>query len=285
MPSRYDLHTHSTASDGTLSPQELVRHAKDMGVQVLALTDHDSTEGIAAAKQEAIAVGITLISGVEVSTNWSGASIHLVGLGVDLECKELQSGLAGLRDLREQRAQEMGRRLEQSGISGAYDGARELAFGKLIGRAHFARFLVEAGHAESVRKVFKRYLKRGKPGYVASSWVALEEAVRWIHAAGGLALIAHPARYPFTNSKMRRLLGEFVEMGGDGLEVVSGSYSRDDVVNMARYAREFNLLASVGSDYHGPENRWIEVGRLPQLPVEVQPVWQRWGDDLSLLSA
>ncbi len=285
MSSVYDLHTHSTASDGTLSPVELVRHARDMGVQVLAITDHDTTDGINAAAQEAAAVGISLIPGVEVSTSWGGCSIHLLGLGIEPDCAELQQGLAGVRETREQRAQEMGRRLEKAGITGAYAGARVFAAGTLVGRAHFARYLVETGHAATVRKVFQHYLKTGKPGYVATQWAPLEDAVSWIHASGGQALIAHPARYRFTRSKMRRLLSEFVEMGGDGMEVIAGSYTGDDIANMASHAREFDLLASVGSDYHGPENQWIEVGRLPQLPTGVRAVWQGWGEDIARLSA
>ncbi len=285
MSSIYDLHTHSTASDGTLSPVELVRHARDIGVQVLALTDHDTTDGIDAAQQEAAAVGITLIPGVEISTSWGGGTIHLLGLGIDRGCRDLQQGLAGLRETRELRAEKIGRGLERSGISGAYAGAKRFATGAHIGRAHFARHLVEAGHAESMRKAFQKHLKVGRPGYVAAQWAPLEDVVNWIHTAGGQALIAHPACYSFTRSKMRRLLAEFVEMGGDGMEVVSASYNRDDIANMARHAIEFELLASVGSDYHGPENQWIEVGRLPPLPSGVKAVWQGWSGDRLRLSA
>jgi predicted metal-dependent phosphoesterase TrpH len=285
MSSIYDLHTHSTASDGTLSPAELVRHAGDLGVQVLSITDHDTTDGVHEAEQEAAAVGIALIPGVEISTSWGNSGVHILGLGIDPECHQLQQGLAGLRETREQRAQEMGRRLEKNGISGAYAGARTFADGSLVGRVHFARYLVETGHAESVRQVFQHYLKMGKPGYVSTQWATIENAVSWIHAAGGQALIAHPARYRFTRSKMIRLLGEFVEIGGDGMEVIAGSYSKDDIANMARYTREFDLLASVGSDYHGPENQWIEVGRLPPLPTGVRAIWQGWSDDITKLSA
>jgi len=272
----YDLHNHSTASDGTLQPAALVRLAVEAGVEVLALTDHDSTEGIEEARQAAVSAGITLIPGAEISVTWNKQTLHIVGLNLDIACGPLQQGLAGLRAFRERRAREIGERLERAGIGGAYAGARALSNGHLISRTHFARYLVQVGAAVDLRQVFKRFLVQGKPGHVAGQWASLEEAVAWIHAAGGQAVLAHPARYNLTRSKLRRLLREFVALGGDALEVVSGSHSRDDYQVMARYAREFGLLASAGSDFHSPENPWIALGRLPQLPEGCRPIWGDW---------
>ncbi|MCG7946169.1 MAG: PHP domain-containing protein, partial [Candidatus Thiodiazotropha taylori] len=272
----YDLHSHSTASDGTLSPRALVQRAAEAGVEVLALTDHDTTAGIDEASEAAQSCGLVLIPGVEVSVSWNRQTVHLVGLNLDPHDSQLDAGLQKLRDFREWRAEEIGRRLDKAGISGAYEGALALAEGCLVSRTHFARFLVQSGIVEDERKVFKRFLVSGKPGHVPGEWASLEEAVGWIHAAGGQAVIAHPARYRMTRSKLRQLLKQFVALQGDGLEVVSGSHSRDDYVNMAKHARDFDLLASAGSDFHCPENPWIELGRLPRLPEGCKPVWQSW---------
>ncbi len=273
---RYDLHTHSTASDGSLTPTELTRCAHAAGVRAMALTDHDTLEGLHEAARSASALGMDFVPGVEVSVSWQGLTVHIVGLGVDRDDPVLKRGLAGLREFRDWRAEEIGRRLARHGIAGAFDGARALASGGLISRTHFARFLVAQGHAADVRAVFRRFLVAGKPGFVNGQWAELDDAVRWIHQAGGQAVIAHPARYNATRTKLRRLIGEFAEVGGEGLEVVSGSHSRDDYFNMARHAREVGLLASAGSDYHGPEHPWIRLGRLPALPHGCRPIWKDW---------
>jgi hypothetical protein len=251
----------------------LVERAAAAGVETLALTDHDTLAGLAEARAAADALGLRLIPGVEVSVTWGGRTVHVVGLGLDTACKTLADGLAGLQDYRVWRAEEIGRRLAKAGYAGALEGAKQHAAGALIGRTHFARFLVERGAASDIRDVFKRFLVAGKPGHVPGEWTTLEQALGWIHAAGGIAVIAHPARYNFTRTKMRRLLGELKECGGRGLEVVSGSHSKDDYFVYARHAREEGLLASAGSDYHGPEKPWIELGRLPPLPDGCTPVW------------
>lgn len=277
MSPPFDLHTHSTASDGTLTPTELVERAAAGGVGTLALTDHDTLEGLAEAAAAARSAGIELVPGVEISVTWEGGTVHLVGLNVDTGCESLQAGLARLREFRDWRAREIGRRLARdAGIADAFDGARALSNGRLVSRTHFARYLVAQGRAESVRDVFNKFLKQGKPGHVAGQWAGLAEAVTWIRAAGGQAVLAHPARYPLTRTRLRRLLGEFREAGGAGLEVVSGSHSRDDVFHMAQQARAHGLLASAGSDYHGPEQPWIELGRLPDLPPGCRPIWAEW---------
>jgi predicted metal-dependent phosphoesterase TrpH len=279
MSLHYDLHSHSLASDGTLSPAELVQYASSAGVDILALTDHDDTSGLSEASQAAQVLGLCLIHGVEISVTWNKQTVHVVGLQIDSESSPLQQGLARLREFRNWRAEEMGRRLAKHGIEGAFPAASRLAKGRIISRTHFAQFLAEEGHARSVRDVFKHFLKPRKPGYVPGEWATLEEALDWIHTAGGQAVIAHPARYTMTASKRRTLFGEFVELGGEGLEVVSGSHSRGDTLSMAQYAKQFGLLASCGSDYHGPQNPWIALGRLPPLPKSCQPIWSAWDLD------
>ncbi len=272
----FDLHSHSTASDGTLTPTELVRHAHDAGVGTLALTDHDTTEGISEARQAATRLDLGLIAGVEISVTWSGQTVHIVGLNLDTENARLQEGLAGLRAFRDWRAREIGKRLEKASIPGAYAGALALSNGRLVSRTHFARFLADNGHAKDVRDVFKHFLVNGKPGHVAGEWAPLAEAVSWIRDAGGQAVIAHPARYRMTRTKLRRLIEAFRDAGGEALEVVSGSHSRDEAFTMARHAKDFDLLGSAGSDYHGPENPWIEMGRLDALPPGCKPIWYDW---------
>jgi hypothetical protein len=276
MPHTYDLHTHSAASDGTLTPTELVARAAAKGVEVLALTDHDTMEGIAGAEQAADAAGLVLTPGVEVSVNWGEWCVHIVGLTIDRHNQELGTGLGRLLEHRHWRAQEMGRRLAVAGIPNTFEGATALSNGHLIGRTHFARFLAREGYGATEREVFNRYLVRGKPGFVMGDWASLEEAVGWILAAGGRAVIAHPARYRFTGSKMRRLIGEFKELGGAGIEVVSASHSPEETVLFARYAWQNGLLASAGSDFHGPENPWVQLGGLDPLPARCTPIWHDW---------
>ncbi len=271
-----DLHSHSTASDGTLTPTALMQRAAAAGVEVLALTDHDTTEGLAEAARAAAETGVLSIPGVEISVSWGGRTIHLVGLNVDPDNGVLADGLASLRRFRDWRAEEMGRRLDKAGHSGAYEGAKALSNGRLISRTHFARFLVSRGAASDVRGVFQRFLVSGKPGHVAGEWTPLEDAVAWVRAAGGQAVLAHPARYGLTRTRMLRLLGELKECGGHGLEVLCGSHSRDDSFTAARHARETGLLASAGSDYHGPESPWVELGRLPPMPPDCRPIWADW---------
>jgi len=274
--SLYDLHSHSLASDGTLAPAELVRRARAAGVDALALTDHDETAGLAEAASAAADCGLALVPGVEISVTWSAMTVHIVGLNIDPDNAELQAGLERLREFRAWRAEEIGRRLANHGIEGAYEDARARAKGRIISRTHFAQFLAQNGYAKDVRSVFKHFLRPNKPGHVGGQWASLEEAVGWIRGAGGVAVIAHPARYRLTATKLRTLAGAFRECGGVGLEVVSGSHSRNDTRDMAKLAKRFDLLASAGSDYHGPEHPWLELGRLPELPGECVPIWSEW---------
>ncbi len=276
MPSAYDLHSHSDRSDGTVSPTAVVERAAENGVAVLALTDHDVTDGIAEAQTAADRVGIDLVPGVEISATWDGRTVHIVGLNVDIAHAGLQAGLAALRAERDKRAREIGVRLARAGIAGAYDGARQYAHGPILSRTHFARFLVDTGRAGDIGRAFKRYLGKGRPGYAPTQWTPMASAVDWIRAAGGRAVLAHPARYPLSAGQMRSLLAEFREAGGEGVEVVSGSHGPGDTDRFARLAREFELLASCGSDYHGPEIAWRDLGRLAPMPAECTPVWHDW---------
>ena len=273
---QYDLHTHSTASDGSLTPSELVARAQQQGVTHLALTDHDGTEGIAEARQAAAARGITLIPGVEISTTWRNSTVHIVGLNIDVENNELQGGLAMLREYRQQRAYKMAEKLEKAGIRDALAGAQKYASKTLLGRVHFARYLIETGHASDMKDVFKRFLVKNKPGYVASQWVSLADAVTWIKAAGGQAVVAHPARYKLTATKRRQLLTDFKQLGGDAMEVSSGFQHPEEVRTMARLAEAFELLASCGSDFHSPDKGWNEIGKMAALPPFVTPIWNQW---------
>jgi hypothetical protein len=243
---------------------------------VLALTDHDTTEGIKEAQRAADQLGITLVPGVEISVTWEGQTIHLLGLHLAIDNPQLQQGLAALRQFRIRRAKRIGADLQQAGIPDAYQGAQVFSNGGLISRTHFARYLVKLGMAVDERQVFKHYLVQGKPGYVASQWASLPEAMDWIQRAHGQAVIAHPARYRMTRAKLRRLLQAFVELGGEAIEVVSGSHSRDDYYVMAQHARDFGLSASAGSDFHSPDYPWISLGKLPQLPDGCRPIWHNW---------
>lgn len=272
----YDLHCHSTASDGALSPRDVLTRAKAQGVDVLALTDHDVTDGLREAHQAAQELGVELLPGVEISVTWKGQTIHILGLNIDPENQDLQQGLAKLREYRDLRGAEIAKRLAKHGIEGALAGAKKFASGAILSRTHFAQFLVEAGLAKDLRAVFKHFLVHNKPGFVAGKWASLEQAVGWIRGAGGQSIVAHPARYRLSATKLRQLFSDFKDCGGDALEVVSSSHSHNECNTMARYATQFGLLASQGSDYHGPAHHWVELGKIPPLPAECQPIWSVW---------
>ncbi len=278
MSKKYDLHCHSTASDGTLTPQELIQHAALQEVDVLALTDHDTTAGLDEARVEANKHGIELINGLELSVSWNNQTLHIVALGIDPEYPALRDGLAQLQIYRQWRGEEIARRLEsKANIPDVLAGVTALAKGKLLSRTHFARFLLQQGYVKGMQEAFTRYLKKGRPGFLSSQWADFEDGLKWIVDSGGQAVVAHPARYAMTATKRRRMLGEFKECGGVGLEVVCGSHSKDESFTMANLANQMGLLASVGSDYHGPENRWVELGRLAPLPDDCTAIWESWG--------
>ncbi len=273
MTPKYDLHSHSTASDGALSPTELLTRAKGQGVTSIALTDHDTTAGLAEAMKTAEDIGIELIPGIELSTTWNKRCLHIVGLGIDPDAEKLHNGIKNLQNIRAERAKTISMKLEKKGITGAYEAVMQAAGEGMITRSHFANFLLLENHVENGQEAFDRYLGDGKPAFVATVWAELSEAVQWIKEAGGIAVLAHPLRYRMTASWMRRLLADFREMGGAGLEVVTGRSSDEDIRQSCLYAQKFDLAASVGSDFHSPDNQWVELGRLAPLPAGLQPVW------------
>lgn len=276
MPSPIDLHSHSVVSDGTLTPAQLVAHAAAQGVRVLALTDHDDIDGLAEAADAAERHGIRFINGVEVSVTWNKATVHVVGLKVSPEHAPLREGLAGIRHGRYHRAEGMAASLDKAGIKGSLEGARAHAGRDIISRTHFARFLVEQGHVKNIPAVFKKFLVKGKPGYVEHRWASLEDALGWIIGSGGIAVLAHPGRYDLGRTNLIRLLAEFRELGGAAIEVVTGSHTPEQYAHFARLAHQFGFLSSLGSDYHGPGHNYIEMGRLPDLPHGCVPVWHDW---------
>ncbi len=279
----YDLHCHSTVSDGTLSPSDLVAHAASRGVKVLALTDHDDLDGLDEARAAALQHGIRFINGVEISVTWrEDVTIHIVGLNIDPAHAPLAQGLTNGRRGRVERAHRMAESLARAGIGGAFEGSlKYVGNPEFIGRTHFARFLVETGHAKDVGSVFKHFLVKGKPGFVEHEWTTLADAIGWIIGSGGVAVLAHPGRYtagrkPLRNKAMHELLREFTSLGGRGIEVVSGSHTPQQSVDAARLAAEFGLLASCGSDFHGPGESYRDMGRLPDFPMDCRPVWELW---------
>ena len=273
-PLNADLHCHSTTSDGTLSPEQLALRAKANGVDLWALTDHDEVGGQQRALEAAFAHGLKYLTGAEISVTFADQTVHIVGLGFDHTDARLLQGLADTRDGRAPRAREMGEQLAMVGIHGAYDGAlKYVGNPALISRTHFARFLVETGVCKDTPEVFRKYLTEGKPGYVPHRWARLGDAVRWITQAGGVAVIAHPARYKFTPNEEYALFTEFIGHGGRGVEVVTGSHSAAEALRYADMAREFDLAASRGSDFHSPDESHIDLGKLPPLPADLTPVW------------
>ncbi len=269
-----DLHCHSTVSDGTLSPEDLAARARGNGVELWALTDHDEISGQHRAAEAAKAQGMRYLTGTEISVTFIGHTVHIVGLGFDADDTQLREGLRRTRGGREERAMEMSAGLAKVGIQGAYEGALKFVGNpELISRTHFARFLVESGVCKETSEVFRKYLTEGKPGFVPHRWASLKDAVGWITGAGGMAIIAHPARYKFTPNEEFALFTEFKALGGQGVEVVTGSHTVPEYTTYADTAREFGLAASRGSDFHSPDESHTELGTLPFLPANLTPVW------------
>ncbi|MGK8203255.1 3',5'-nucleoside bisphosphate phosphatase [Burkholderia cenocepacia] len=272
-----DLHCHSNVSDGLLSPADVARRAQAGGVTLWALTDHDEVGGQAAARAEAEALGMRYLSGVEISVTWASRTVHIVGLNIDPANPALVDGLYRTRHGRAARAQAIGAQLATLGIGGAYEGAlKYVSNPDLISRTHFARFLVENGYAESTTDVFDRLLGDGKPGFVPHRWATLSDAVQWIRGAGGEAVVAHPGRYRYTPVEFDAFFGEFIDLGGRAIEVVTGSHTPDQYREYADVARRFGFEASRGSDFHAPGEGRVELGSLPPLPSGLKPVWERW---------
>jgi 3',5'-nucleoside bisphosphate phosphatase len=272
-----DLHSHTAASDGTLSPNELVARAVKNGVQHLAITDHDETASLAAASAYAAQLGIGFVNGVEISVSFCDKTIHIVGLGIDPHYQPLAQGLLAIRVGRDGRAIAMGKALEAHGIYGAFEGALTFAGNpKLVSRTHFARHLVAQGICDTTQDVFQRYLVEGKPGYVPHDWASLADAMAWIKGAGGVAVIAHPGRYRFNATQRWALFSEFKDLGGQAIEVVTGSHTVAQYSEYAKLSVEFGFAASRGSDFHSPTESRIDIGTLPQLPSVCLPVWAKY---------
>jgi predicted metal-dependent phosphoesterase TrpH len=274
----FDLHCHSTISDGLLGPAAVAARAKANGVDVWALTDHDEVRGIATARAAARALDLQYVAGVEISITWGGETVHIIGLQIDETNQQLVDGLNSTRSGREQRAHEMAQQLAQVGIPDAFAGALKFVGNPdLISRTHFARYIIELGICSDVAGVFNKYLIEGKPGYVPHRWATLKQAVEWIRGAGGTAVVAHPGRYHFSELQRRAMLDEFIQHGGLGIEVVTGSHTVDQYDEYARVAKHFGLRGSRGSDFHGPGESRVDLGELPPLPPSVTPVWVDWG--------
>ena len=274
-----DLHCHSVVSDGTLTPEVLAERAKTNGVELWALTDHDEISGQHRAMAAAKAQGMAYLTGTEISVTFAGETVHIVGLGFDLDDAALKQGLHDTRNGREQRAREMSDSLAKAGIHGAFEGALKFVGNpELISRTHFARHLVETGVCKETNEVFRKYLTEGKPGYVPHRWATLKDAVTWITQAQGLAVIAHPGRYNFSANEEYALFTEFKAHGGRGVEVVTGSHTKQEFVKYAETAKEFGLAASRGSDFHSPDESHTDLGKLPFLPGELKPVWELLAD-------
>ncbi|GAA6939766.1 PHP domain-containing protein [Helicobacter pylori] len=265
---KYDLHCHSTASDGILTPTEVVLRAHEKGVNVLALTDHDTVAGVPEARKQAEALGIQLINGVELSTLWEGHSIHIVGLGFDLSHEKMTALLTEQANLRDSRAQEIGAKLAKAGVVNAYEEAKKLAGKGEVTRAHYARHLVQIGKVANDGQAFKRYLGLGKSAYVKPQWVDIPSAIKIIHAAGGVAVLAHPLRYTMTTKWVRKLAENFKAWGGDAMEISGCGQSRDQYQLLVKLAEEHQLAGSMGSDFHFP-CAWVELGKLVSLPEHI----------------
>ncbi len=270
-----DLHCHSVVSDGTLTPEELAARAAANGVELWALTDHDEVGGQERAAAAAKACGIRYVCGVEISVTFLNQTVHILGLGIDPHNAALCAGLSATRGGRTARARDMATDLARVGIPGVFEGAlKYVGNPELISRSHFARYLVEAGICTDTNSVFRKYLAEGKPGYVPHRWATLGDAVGWITGAGGVAVIAHPARYKFSANEEFALFTEFKGHGGAGVEVVTGSHTTAEYLTYGAAATDYGLAASRGSDFHSPDESHTDLGSLPYLPGSLTPVWE-----------
>ena len=269
-----DLHCHTNLSDGSLAPKELLKLAIEREIDVLAITDHDNIDcysQIAPPTDE-----LTLISGIEFSTTWRNIGVHIVGLNMDLNNAELLEGIEFQTLARQKRAQLIDEKLNKLGIKGSLEGAKRFCSGQQVGRPHFAQYLVEIGAVSNFQQAFKRYLGAGKAGDIKQQWASLEEVINWIRGAGGVAVLAHPTKYKMTRTKLCLLLEDFIELGGEAMEVISGSQTVSETQSMARLCKQYNLLASRGSDFHAPGQPWAALGMASELPADLVPVWSKW---------
>jgi len=271
----FDLHTHSTASDGSLAPQELLARAAGNGVTCLSVTDHDTVDAYAALDGHTWP-DVTIIPGIELSTTWAGRNIHIVGLNIDPGNDDLADGIEQQKLARVQRAEKIAARLEKRGLGNTLEAVQKLANGSVIGRPHFAQHLVDTGVVADFRQAFQKYLGNGKAGDVRQFWSPMEDVIEWIRAAGGTAVLAHPAHYKLTNTRLRLLTEDFITAGGQALEIVSGTQTKQLTDKLANLCDDLQLMASCGSDFHSPGNSWSEVGKFTRLPANCRPVWENW---------
>ena len=274
MTELYDLHCHSTASDGALSPTNLVQRAYQQGVTSLALTDHDTTGGLDEAQLCATEIGLKLIKGIELSTNWQNMCFHIVGLGIDPTYTPLADATYILQNTRMERAEKIAAKLEKKGIAGSLAAVRKAAGEGMVTRTHFSDFLLSKNHVSTQQEAFDRYLAKGKSAYVPTSWAELELVVSWITGSGGVAVLAHPLRYKLSANYLKRLLNTFKDAGGQGIEVITSRMNADEIRQAAEYATRFDLAGSMGSDFHNADNPWVELGRLASLPTNIKPIWE-----------
>jgi predicted metal-dependent phosphoesterase TrpH len=273
----FDLHCHTHFSDGLLSPEAVIARAKERGVAVLAITDHDTIAALGIAQKAAMDVGITLITGIEFSSQWGKGGVHIVGLGVDVNSPALIAAVEFQEQARNSRAQAIADRLSKAGFPGALLGAEEIAGNATLGRPHFAQYLVAVGAVKNINAAFKKYLGTGKPADVKYQWPLMEQVIGWIHAAGGVAVLAHPAKYELTRTKMCALVDSFEAAGGDAIEVISGLQPAALTEDLLRIANARSLHASCGSDFHFPDQIWQELGSFGKLPAHAKPVWELLG--------
>lgn len=274
---KVDLHCHSNVSDGVLAPAAVAAYARKGGVDVWALTDHDEVGGIKTAREAAAGLGMRFVAGVEISVTWANETVHVVGLQIDEDAPQLAQGLAATRAGRDARGREIARQLDLAGIPGAYEGAlKYVGNPDLLSRTHFARYLVEIGACDSTPEVFRKYLSEGRPGYVPHRWASLADAVGWIRGAGGIPVIAHPGRYRFDRTAEGALFDEFKQLGGNTIEVVTGSHTPDQYAVYAEVAKRYGFQASRGTDFHAPGEARVEFDKLPPLPAGLVPVWHDW---------
>lgn len=273
----FDLHNHSTRSDGLLTPTQLIELAARTGVDAIALTDHDTVAGLEEAAGAAKRLGVGFVPGVEISVSWGDTTLHIVGLQVDPASTDLRDGLDSIRAGRVGRARRIGDALERLGFANAFESALEIAGDeRILSRTHFARHLAESGAVKDTQQAFDKYLAKGKPAYVPHEWATLGNAVKWIRAAGGVAVVAHPGRYDLKPMFRDEMLRQFRDFGGTAIEVVTGSHRPEQYAHWQRVALEQGFLASRGADYHGPGESPCEPGRLPPLHASLTPVWSSW---------
>ena len=274
MTEKYDLHCHSTASDGSLNPKDVIERAHQQGVTSLALTDHDTINGQQEAAEAALSNGINFIPGIEISTTWENKCFHIVGLNIDPNNEVLTSNIKDLQQLRLERAKKIALKLEKRRVPNAYEAVVKMANGGMITRAHFAKFLLDNNYVTTQQQAFDRYLGKGKTAFVSTVWADLHDVLDWINQAGGVAVVAHPLRYKLTASWMRRFLTAFKDAGGQGIEVITGRSSAEEIRRAQTFANQYQLASSVGSDFHTPDNPWVELGRLAPLPDNAQAIWE-----------